>query len=255
MICNHLPSKNRLNENASVVAFCLQKYEYAKKILPSTPKTNEANYCKGYMYWKGWGYVQDLEYAKNYMKEAGDSEAAERARQAIQEMIDIPKSNKSYDKNQDLSRTTTSSPPSSSSCSCVGLIILGLTCYSTMSREMHALVRREMMQSECGRTLVREYYRTGKQLIDCFNSGSVADEDCESVRHELLSRTLPLLHEGNDVQAIRSMFDMQFSLCRKYGITISPDVVEILRNDQRYSLNLDEIESILCEKNTTDIQS
>lgn len=84
-ICLELDDEDMLDIRA-VSAFCLEYYVKAKKALEH-PKTPEAFFCKGWMYWKGEGYVQDLTEALNCMKKAGSFPGAQKVCSAIEQEI------------------------------------------------------------------------------------------------------------------------------------------------------------------------
>ena len=234
-----LGSQNIHMEIHGVTAFCLGQFEDANKLLLHV-NTPRAKYCRGYMYWQGLGCGRDLAQALSLMKEAGeDFPLARNAWRRIQNTINArQRTNYNPDSDYHTTRST-----SCSSSSCMIIAALGVACNSSPIKQMHTFAHRELGGTECGKAMIREYYRTGGLLIRRLAGHPEARVEYERIRKDFLCGTLSKVHSRDYRAAAESMIHMQIGLCEKYGISIDEKVISLMKNDGRYSECFEDVDS------------
>ena len=119
---------------------------------------------------------------------------------------------------------------------------LGMACNSSPIKQMHTFAHRELGGTECGKAMIREYYRTGGLLIRRLAGHPAARAEYERIREEFQTRVFSLVRKRDYRRAAKSMIRLQIELCKKYDININENLLALMKKDRRYSLCLDRID-------------
>ena len=82
--------------------------------------------------------------------------------------------------------------------------------------------------SESTSRLIAEYYRVAPKIVDCIDQDPQSGKIYQDLWDNDIAETCNLVRNGNHAEATRRYIEMTVGLCKKYDVSLSPDISKII---------------------------
>jgi len=83
-------------------------------------------------------------------------------------------------------------------------------------------------ESDSTSRLIAEYYRVAPKIVDCIDQDPQSGKIYQDLWDNDIAETCNLVRNGNHAEATRRYIEMTVGLCKKYDVSLSPDISHII---------------------------
>jgi len=228
---NDQDAKEKIGDLYNILGDTRRALDYWKQCNTAT-----ANYRCGRLFQYPEGSIaQDLDEALKFFKKAADL-GHEKARAEYNKVLSWKEQNRARQNRQEQRSSYTprvvESPreKESSGCFITSAVCTALKKPDDCEELMLLRAYRDQIKQESDSTsrLIAEYYRVAPKIVDCI------DQDPQSVKiyRDLwdndIAETCNLVRNGKHAEATRRYIKMTVGLCKKYDVSLSPDISHII---------------------------